>query len=80
MERIKSNLDRVKELETLLEVSERKSDVLTNLLKEASVEFEHTLEQIKISESIFAPSLKTLPRPSTSSIRIHIRFWIVTHL
>ncbi len=51
MDRIKSNLDRIKELEALLEVSERKSDILTNLLKEASAEFEHTFEQIKISES-----------------------------
>jgi len=61
MERIKSNLDRIKELEALLEVSERKSDVLTNLLKEASVEFEHTLEQIKISESNFRAIFENAP-------------------
>ena len=32
MDRIKSNLDRIQELEALLEVSERKSDILTNNL------------------------------------------------
>ena len=61
MDRIKSNLDRIKELEALLEVSERKSDILTNLLKEASAEFEHTLEQIKISESNFRAIFENAP-------------------
>ena len=61
MEKVKSNLDRIKELEALLEVSERKSDVLTNLLKEASGEFERTLEQIKISESNFRAIFENAP-------------------
>ena len=61
MDRIKSNLDRIKELEALLEVSDRKSDILTNLLKEASAEFEHTLEQIKISESNFRAIFENAP-------------------
>ena len=61
MDRIKSNLDRIQELEALLEVSERKSDILTNLLKEASAEFEHTLEQIKISESNFRAIFENAP-------------------
>ena len=61
MDRIKSNYDRIKELEALLEVSERKSDILTNLLKEASAEFEHTFEQIKISESNFRAIFENAP-------------------
>lgn len=61
MDKIKSNLERVQELEALLEVSERKSDILTNLLKEASAEFEHTLEQIKISKSNFRAIFANAP-------------------
>jgi PAS domain S-box-containing protein len=61
MDRTKSALDRIKELEELLEVSERKSDILTNLLKEASAEFEQTLEQIKISESNFRAIFENAP-------------------
>ena len=53
--------DRIKELEELLEVSERKSDILTNLLKEASAEFEQTLEQIKISETNFRAIFEHAP-------------------
>ncbi len=56
-----SHFDRIKELEELLEVSERKSDILTNLLKEASAEFEQTLEQIKISESNFRAIFENAP-------------------
>ena len=55
------HIDRIKELEELLEVSERKSDILTNLLKEASAEFEQTLEQIKISESNFRAIFENAP-------------------
>ena len=55
------HLDRIKDLEELLEVSERKSDILTNLLKEASVEFEQTLEQIKISETNFRAIFENAP-------------------
>ena len=61
MDRSKSALDRIKELEELLEVSERKSDILTNLLKEASAEFEQTLAQIKISESNFRAIFENAP-------------------
>jgi PAS domain S-box-containing protein len=61
MDRNISHLDRIKELEELLEVSERKSDILTNLLKEASAEFEQTLEQIKISESNFRAIFENAP-------------------
>jgi PAS domain S-box-containing protein len=38
------------ELEELLKVSERKCDILTNLLKEASAEYNQALKQIKVSE------------------------------
>ena len=51
MHEVKGLLHRVKELEALLEQSERKSDILTNLLKEASAEFEQALEKISISEA-----------------------------
>jgi PAS domain S-box-containing protein len=61
MDRHSSQLERIKELEELLEVSERKSDILTNLLKEASAEFEQTLEQIKISESNFRAIFENAP-------------------
>ncbi len=45
--------NRIMELEELLVVSERKSDILTNLLKEASAEYDQALEQIKFSEEKF---------------------------
>jgi PAS domain S-box-containing protein len=61
MDRHATNLDRIKELQELLEVSERKSDILTNLLKEASVEFEQTLEQTKISETNFRAIFENAP-------------------
>jgi PAS domain S-box-containing protein len=41
------------ELEELLKVSERKSDILTNLLKEASAEYNQALKQLKVSEEKF---------------------------
>jgi PAS domain S-box-containing protein len=44
---------RIRQLEDLLKISERKSDILTNLLKEASAEYEQVLEQIKVSEENF---------------------------
>ncbi len=45
--------NRIMELEELLKVSERKSDILTNLLKEASAEYDQALEKIKVSEEKF---------------------------
>jgi len=42
--------NRIIELEELLKISERKSDILTNLLKEASAEYNQALKQIKVSE------------------------------
>lgn len=52
---------KISELEELLEVSERKADILTNLLKEASAEYEQTLEKIKISESNFRAIFENAP-------------------
>jgi len=52
---------RIAELEELLEISERKADILTNLLKEASAEFEQTLEKIKISEANFRAIFENAP-------------------
>ncbi len=52
---------RISELEELLEVSERKADILTNLLKEASAEYEQTLEKIKISEANFRAIFENAP-------------------
>lgn len=45
--------NRIMELEELLKVSERKSDILTNLLKEASAEYNQALKQLKVSEEKF---------------------------
>lgn len=44
---------RIRQLEELLKISDRKSDILTNLLKEASAEYEQALQQIRVSEENF---------------------------
>jgi len=54
-------LNRIRELEELLDLSERKSDVLTNLLKEASADFQQALEKITISESNFRAIFENAP-------------------
>jgi two-component system cell cycle sensor histidine kinase/response regulator CckA len=61
MHQIKSLLERIKELEELLEVSERKADILTNLLKEANAEFEQTLEMVTISQANFRAVFENAP-------------------
>jgi PAS domain S-box-containing protein len=48
-------------LQEMLSVSERKSDILTNLLKEASTEFERTLEQVSVSETNFRAVFENAP-------------------
>ncbi len=53
--------NRIQELERLLELSERKSDILTNLLKEATAEFEQALERISDSESNFRAIFENAP-------------------
>lgn len=57
----KDLVKRNRELEKLLEVAERKSDVLTNLLKEASAEYEQTLERTRISEANFRAIFENAP-------------------
>ncbi|MCA1794586.1 MAG: PAS domain S-box protein [Desulfobacteraceae bacterium] len=57
----RSNDKRIHELEELLEVSERKADILTNLLKEASAEYDQTLKKIKISEENFRAVFENAP-------------------
>jgi PAS domain S-box-containing protein len=48
-------------LQEMLSVSERKSDILTNLLKEASTEFERALERVKVSETNFRTIFENAP-------------------
>jgi PAS domain S-box-containing protein len=52
---------KVKDLETLLQVSERKADILTNLLKEAGSEYEQTLRKIQVSEANFRAIFENAP-------------------
>lgn len=52
---------RIQELEDLLEQAERKSDILTNLLKEASAEFNQTLEKVSKSEANFRAIIESAP-------------------
>ena len=61
MDDIKNQEPRVKELEKLLEQAERKSDILTNLLKEASAEFNQALEQVSTSEANFRAIFESAP-------------------
>ncbi len=61
MHQIKSLLARIQELEALLEISERKADILTNLLKEANTEFEQAIEKVTISEANFRAIFATAP-------------------
>jgi two-component system cell cycle sensor histidine kinase/response regulator CckA len=61
MHQFKTLLERIKELEELLELSERKADILTNLLKEANAEFEQTLEMVTISQANFRAVFENAP-------------------
>lgn len=51
----------IAELGNLLEISERKADILTNLLKEANAEYEQTLEKIRVSETNFRAIFENAP-------------------
>ncbi|MGQ9920320.1 MAG: PAS domain S-box protein, partial [Desulfobacca sp.] len=61
MHQLKSLLERINELEELLEISERKADILTNLLKEANAEFEQAIEKVTISEANFRSIFANAP-------------------
>ncbi len=52
---------RINELEELLEQAERKSDILTNLLKEASAEFNQVLDKVTKSEANFRAIIESAP-------------------
>ena len=49
------------DLQELLEISERKADILTNLLKEAGAEYEQTLKKIQVSEANFRAIFENVP-------------------
>ncbi len=61
MDKIQSLEQRIQELEELLEQSERKSDILTNLLKEATAEFNQVLEKVSTSEANFRAIIENAP-------------------
>lgn len=61
METIQSLKQRVQELERLLAQAETKSDILTNLLKEATTEFNQTLEKISTSDANFRAIIDNAP-------------------
>ncbi len=52
---------RIADFEEIQKASERKIDILTNLLKEASAEFEHSLEKITVSEANFRTIFENAP-------------------
>ncbi len=54
-------LKQIKDLQGLLEVAERKADILTNLLKEAGAEYQQTLEKIQVSEANFRAIFENAP-------------------
>jgi two-component system, sensor histidine kinase and response regulator len=54
---------RIQELEDLLEISDRKSDVLTSMLMEANSEFEGALDRVEKSEKNFRSIFETAPEP-----------------
>lgn len=61
MHQIKALLEKINGFEELLEFSERKADILTNLLKEATAEFEQALEMVTISQANFRAVFENAP-------------------
>ena len=61
MHRTRMLLKQITDLQELLEVSERKADILTNLLKEAGAEYEQTLKKIQVSEANFRAIFENAP-------------------
>lgn len=61
MNQEQSQQQRIRDLEKLLEQAERKSDILTNLLKEASSEFMQALDQVSRSETNFRTIIENAP-------------------
>jgi len=56
-----TQMQRIDELEELLERAEQKSDILTNLLKEASAEFNQVLDKVSKSEANFRAIIESAP-------------------
>ena len=61
MHQVKGLLERIQGLEELLEFSERKADILTNLLKEATAEFEQALAMVTVSQANFRAVFENAP-------------------
>ena len=61
MQQRQTQKQRIRELEELLEQAERKSDILTNLLKEASAEFNQALDNVSKSEANFRAIIENAP-------------------
>ena len=61
MNEIASLRPRIKEVEHLLAQAERRSYILTSLLKEATAEFKHALEQVTTSEANFRVIIENAP-------------------
>ncbi len=61
MYRTRKLLKQITDLQELLEVSERKADILTNLLKEAGAEYDQTLQKIQVSEANFRAIFENAP-------------------
>ena len=61
MNREETQQQRIHDLEKLLEQAERKSDILTNLLKEASSEFMQALDKVSKSETNFRTIIENAP-------------------
>ncbi|MFY9705361.1 MAG: PAS domain S-box protein, partial [Desulfobacterales bacterium] len=61
MKELQSYIARTSELEKLLKQAEQKSDILTNLLKEASADFNQTLERVTTSEENFRAIFENAP-------------------
>jgi len=51
----------IADLQGLLEISERKADILTNLLKEAGAEYRQTLIKVQVSEANFRAVFENAP-------------------
>ncbi len=61
MKELQPYIARTSELEKLLKQAEQKSDILTNLLKEASADFNQTLERVTTSEENFRAIFENAP-------------------
>ncbi len=61
MKELHPYIARIRELEKLLKQAEQKSDILTNLLKEASADFNQTLEKVTTSEENFRAIFENAP-------------------